>query len=287
MGDAYASTKADWTVGMVLVRASRELQTEAYSQELIAGLDESISASGGALLVKIVPDEAGERTTYKQWAASTHIRSVVIEDVTVSDTRRAFLEALGLSVTVIGDRTAAAERPVIWTDHAGEMRLAIEALHDLGHRAIAHVSGPTHFHHSLARSAALLEAGAALGISVTEASGDYSSQSGAAATRTALAAGQEITAIVFDNDLMALGGLAALNDDGRNVPGDISIVAWDDSVRGQMSIPPLAALSHDVRRIGQIAGHTVVAARAGEILRTQAPLPTFVARGTASAPGVL
>lgn len=284
MSDSCASAKRRWTVGMALVRTSRELQTEAYAQELITGLEESISAAGGTLLVKIVPDEASERSTYEQWAESAHISSVVIEDVTVSDNRRAFLEALGLSVTVLGDLAVAGDGPVIWTDHAGEMRLAIEALHDLGHRAIAHVSGPAHFRHSLARSAALIEVGDALSISVTEAVGDYSGQSGAAATRTVLEAERTITAIIFDNDLMALGGLAVLRDGGRAVPDDISIVAWDDSVRGQMSIPPLAALSHDVRQIGQIAGRAVVEARAGEHTRAQAPLPIFVRRGTAGPP---
>jgi LacI family repressor for deo operon, udp, cdd, tsx, nupC, and nupG len=275
---------APWAVGMVLVRASRDLQAEAYSQELIAGLDESISTAGGTFLVKIVPDEASERATYQQWAASEHIRSVVIEDFTVSDTRRPFLEGLGLEVTVFGDVTVAGDRPVIWTDHAGAMRLAIEALYEAGHRVIARVSGPIHFHHSLARSAAFFESGAALGMSVTEALGDYSRQSGAAATRKVLEADERITAILFDNDLMALGGLALLNELGKIVPDDISIVAWDDSVRGQMSTPPLAALSHDVRQIGQIAGHAVVQTHAGTIMRAATPLPTFVKRGSLGPP---
>lgn len=285
MGDQRLLTDgAPWAVGMVLVRASRDLQGETYSQELIAGLDESISTAGGTFLVKIVPDEASERATYEKWARSRHIRSVVIEEFTVSDTRRTFLEELGLEVTVFGDIAVAGDRPVIWTDHAGAMRLAIEALHELGHRVIARVSGPMHFHHSVARSAAFFNTGRALDMSVNEALGDYSRKSGAAATRSLLEADQGITAILFDNDLMALGGLAFLNEEGKLVPGDVSIIAWDDSVRGQMAIPPLAALSHDVRQLGQIAGGAVVEAHGGTIIRAAAPLPTFVRRGSLGLP---
>ena len=278
--DERKSTDADdrWAVGMVLVRSSRELQAEPYSQELIAGLDEAVGAAGGTLLVKIVPDEASEHATYRQWARDGRIGSVVIEEFTVSDTRRALLEGLGLEATILGDAALAGDRPVIWNDHARAMELAMTALHDLGHRVISRVSGPRHFHHSIARSEAFFDIGASRGIEVTEAVGDYSSRSGAAAIGVLMDTSRPPTAIIFDNDLMALGGLAELEARGLRIPQDISLVAWDDSVRCQMSIPSLAALSHDVREIGESAGEAASRARSGDIVREESPLPIFVRR---------
>jgi LacI family repressor for deo operon, udp, cdd, tsx, nupC, and nupG len=273
-----------WHVGMVLVRRSREMQAESYSQELIAGINESIAAAGGTFLVKVVGDEAEERETYEQWAEAGIIGSVIIEEFTVTDTRRDLLEGLGLDVTVFGDLELAGNRPVIWTDHAGAMRILINALYELGHRVIARVSGPMHFTHSRARSASFAEIGTELGMQVSEAVGDYSRKSGSIATRKLLDDDPNITAIIFDGDLMALGGIDLLNDIGKAVPEDISVVAWDDSVRGQMSIPPLAALSHDVREIGQIAGRAVAEAHEGRIIRAAAPLPTHVRRGSLGPP---
>ncbi|WP_410554757.1 LacI family DNA-binding transcriptional regulator [Arthrobacter globiformis] len=177
----------------------------------------------------------------------------------------------------------------MWTDHAGAMRLAVVALHDLGHRVIAHVSGSpyasgTPWH--VGRSAAFVEATAELGIAHSETQGDYSRQSGAEAIRSLLAVEQPPTAIIFDNDLMALGGLAQAGKSGRLVPDDLSIVAWDDSVRCQMTDPPLVAVSHDVRQIGQMIGDAITQARAGHLVRAETPPPTLVLRGSVRGPNV-
>ncbi|WP_368497747.1 LacI family DNA-binding transcriptional regulator [Herbiconiux sp. A18JL235] len=275
---------AGLALGMVMVRPVRDTQAEAFSQELIAGIDEAMSSAGGSFLVKIVGDEESELETYRHWAATARIGSVIIEDLTVTDGRLALLGELGLDVVVSGDLDLAGDRPAIWTDHSRAMRLAVLALHDLGHRRIARVSGPTQFRHSLARSAAFVEVTKELGIRPLEAIGDYSRQSGAAATRELLDREHPPTAIIFDNDLMAVGGLAHATESGCAVPGDLSIVAWDDSVRCQISDPPLAALSHDVRQIGEMLGAAVVEAQRGRTVRDETPPPTLVLRGSVTAP---
>lgn len=279
-----ATRHARLAVGLVLVRPVRDTQAETFSQEFIAGLDQAIGAAGGDILVRVVSDEQSERATYRHWAESGQIGSVVVEDLTVADTRLAYLDELGLDVVVSGDVDLAGERPAIWTDHAGAMRLAVEALHDFGHRVVARVSGPTQFRHSLARSAAFFEAATKLGMSPSEALGDYSRRSGSLATRELLAVDDPPTAIIFDNDLMALGGLAHAQETGRSIPDDLSIIAWDDSVRCQMATPPLAALSHDVRQIGQMVGEAVARADSGEHYTAETPPPTLVLRSSVGRP---
>lgn len=274
-----------WAAGMVLVRASRNLQAESYWQEQVAGLDEAISSGGGDFVLKIVGDEAGERETYERWAESSRIRTVVIENFHVDDTRVAQLNDLGLEAVVIGSAAEGADKPSVRTMNNEEAaRVAVETLYRLGHRAIAHVHGPAHFTHSIARSAASAHLAVEFGIRIDQVQGDYSRESGAAAIRELLASEDSATAVMCDNDLMAVGALAQATKSGLSVPGDISIVAWDDSVRCQMSIPPLAALSHDVREIGRIAGGIVVQAHTGQIARSQAQPPIFLTRGTAAAP---
>lgn len=269
---------------MALVRASRDLQIETYTQDLIAGIDHAVSEAGGSFLVKIVPDAAAERAIYKRWAASPHIQWVLLEDFTVDDTRLPYLESLGLKVVVLDDVEVAGERPAVWTDNAGATRLAVDALYAAGHRSIARVAGPSRYRHARARTEALETAGAELGITTAVVQGDYSYGSGYEAVAAMLAAPIGATALLFDNDLMALGGLAALKDADVAVPGDVSIVAWDDSVRCQMAIPALAALSHDVREAGELAGNALVAAREGRITRVQTPPPTLVRRASFGSP---
>ena len=59
--------------------------------------------------------------------------------------------------------------------------------------------------------------------------GDYTGENGAAATRRLLQGAEPPTAIVYDNDLMAVSGLGAAQQSGVEVPAELSIVAWDDS----------------------------------------------------------
>lgn len=79
-------------------------------------------------------------------------------------------------------------------------------------------------------------------------------------TTAQLLAGHPVrpTAIVYDNDVMALSGMETIRKHGLSVPGDLSVVAWDDSAQCQLALPALSAMSHDVGRIGEIAAGAVL-----------------------------
>ncbi|WP_407317086.1 substrate-binding domain-containing protein [Isoptericola halotolerans] len=79
---------------------------------------------------------------------------------------------------------------------------------------------------------------------------DFTPEAGAAATRALLTAPEPVTAVVFDNDVMALAGLGVAHELGLRVPQDLSIVAWDDSPLCEAAFPQLTALSHDVTSYG-------------------------------------
>src|ERR1039458_7375768 len=69
---------------------------------------------------------------------------------------------------------------------------------------------------------------------------------GIEAPRTLLRGKRPPTAIIYDNDVMAVSGLGAAQRMGVQVPADLSIVAWDDSPLCQLVHPPLTALSRDI-----------------------------------------
>lgn len=79
---------------------------------------------------------------------------------------------------------------------------------------------------------------------------DYTAVEGAAGTRALLASDAPPSAIIYDNDVMALSGLGVASEMGTKVPGDLSIIAWDDSPLCEATYPRLSALSHDVTRYG-------------------------------------
>ncbi|MEO3941449.1 LacI family DNA-binding transcriptional regulator [Paenarthrobacter nicotinovorans] len=130
-------------------------------------------------------------------------------------------------------------------------KLAVEHLLSLGHERIGHLSGPADWIDAAARiegwQEALTEAGLEPG---TLIEGDWSAECG---YREGLkvAADRSVTALFVANDQMALGVLRALHETGVQVPGDISVVGFDDQPESAYFIPPLTTVAQDFEELGQ------------------------------------
>lgn len=133
------------------------------------------------------------------------------------------------------------------------MRILVEHLVDLGHRRFFHVSGPFVWLSARNRTAAYERALATHAlVSAGSLAGDWSAASGyEAGLRVPLDRG--ITAVVAANDQMALGVLLALSERGVRVPGDISVVGFDDIPEARYFQPPLSTVRLDFGRQGRIA----------------------------------
>ncbi|WP_043511692.1 MULTISPECIES: LacI family DNA-binding transcriptional regulator [unclassified Actinoplanes] len=246
-------------VGLVLARASQVLGEEPYYHEFIEGLERLLIPAGISVLVKVVTDHAAEKATYEQWSAEQRVGGVIMVDLSPGDDRVELVRKLRLPAVVIGDPSTADGLPTVWTDDAGSAREAIRFLADRGHTVVGHVSGPRSLAHTQLRLGGFQAEAAARGVTLIGAEGDYSQESGRVTTARLLAAHPvPPTAIVYDNDVMALSGLETMIKRGLRVPGDLSVVAWDDSAQCQLARPALSAMSHDVGRIGEIAATAVL-----------------------------
>ncbi|MEV4641711.1 substrate-binding domain-containing protein [Actinoplanes sp. NPDC049548] len=252
-------TQAPGRIGLVLARASQVLGEEPYYHEFLEGLERVLTPAGLSVLVKVVTDRAAENATYEQWAAQHRVGGVILVDLSPGDDRVGLVRGLGIPAVVIGDPSTAAGLPTVWTDDAGFAREVVRFLAGRGHTVLGHVSGPLAFAHTQLRRGGIEAEAADHGLTLLTAEGDYSQESGRTATEQLLAARpQRPTAIVYDNDVMALGGLETLKDRDLQVPADVSVVAWDDSAQCQLAVPALSAMSHDVGRIGELAAAAVL-----------------------------
>jgi DNA-binding LacI/PurR family transcriptional regulator len=129
--------------------------------------------------------------------------------------------------------------------------LAVGHLIEQGHRRIAHISGPQDWIDAIVRAEgwrdALQEAGLADDLLME---GDWSAGSGYAIGKR-LASRREATAIFVANDQMALGLLRAFNEAGVNVPGDVSVVGFDDQPEAGYFSPPLTTVRQDFEELGR------------------------------------
>ena len=138
-------------------------------------------------------------------------------------------------------------KPIVYTggDNVDAGRVATEHLLGLGHRTVWHVAGPHRWWASRERQAGWSQALAAAGAPEPPVlEGDWLPASGYAAGRE-LAANPDVTAVFVANDDMAIGVLRALTEAGRSVPGDVSVIGFDDIPSAAYLTPPLSTVPQD------------------------------------------
>ncbi|MCY7401442.1 MAG: substrate-binding domain-containing protein [Nocardioides sp.] len=262
------------------------LGIEPFFMSFVAGVEGVLSEHDFALLLQVAPQSDQELETYHRWWSGRRVDGVFVVDLRVDDPRVARLVELGLPAVVVGDPEHAGALPSVWSDDAQAVTVAVEHLASLGHRRIARVSGPEHLVHTRVRSAAFREAGSRLGVEVAQVPTDYTLDAGIAAARTLLGSDSRPTALVFDNDLMAVGAVQVVGELGLRVPQDVSILAWDDSPLCRLTSPPLSAMSRDGAAYGASAARLLLATIAGRstVPHQRSAVPHLVDRGSLAPP---
>jgi DNA-binding LacI/PurR family transcriptional regulator len=247
-------------LGLVLCRPARVLGIEPFYMELISGLEGELSERSFALTLQVVADPDAEIAVYRRWWSERRVDGVFACDLRVADRRLAVLDELRLPAVVVAGPGDFGDRPSVWSDEATSIAETVRYLVALGHRHIARVAGMPDLLHTAIRTDAFTTVCRQLDVEqAVTVSADYSPEEGGRATRRLLSAQRRPTAIVYDNDVMAVAGLAVAQEMGISVPADVSLVAWDDSLLCQLVHPPLTALSRDIPRYGAHAARQLLA----------------------------
>jgi LacI family transcriptional regulator len=161
--------------------------------------------------------------------------------------------------------------PIVVIDHRGELGpdtpavgatnwsgayQATAHLLRLGHRRIAHISGPAAIGCSRARRSGYLAALDAAGVPVDPAllpEADFYQEGGYRAACALLDLPAPPTAIFAGNDMQAMGVYAALRERGLRVPDEVSVVGFDDIPVASMVSPPLTTVRQPLAEMGRVA----------------------------------
>jgi DNA-binding LacI/PurR family transcriptional regulator len=251
-------------IGLALCRPARTLGLEPFFMDLISGVEAELSAHSYALMLQVVADAEAEVALYRRWWGERRVDGVLVCDLRDDDPRVPALEKIKLPAVVIGGPGHTGRLPNVWSDDSAAIVEVIEYLYALGHRRIARVGGIPQLRHTRIRTEAFTAVADRLGLTeAASVTSDYSGEEGARATRRLLSSTARPTAIVFDNDVMAIAGLGVAQEMGLSVPADLSIVAWDDSALCQLVHPSLTALQRDIPAYGAHAAALLLAAIAG------------------------
>jgi LacI family transcriptional regulator len=87
---------------------------------------------------------------------------------------------------------------------------------------------------------------------LVQAGGEPTVANGVRAARALFAAAEPPTAIVAFNDKMAIGAMQAAAEHGLRVPGDLSVVGFDDSELSQVTVPPLTTVRQPLAEMARM-----------------------------------
>jgi len=191
----------------------------------------------------------------------------------------------GIPTVLVTSGPFSGEHHALDIDQADGVRQLMTLLRGLGHRRIAHITGPADDLHANARADAwrsCLPDGQSIEDLCVQ--GDWSARSGYSATMSLLTRDQPPTAIFAGNDRMAFGVLRALNECGISVPHGISVVGFDDIEGSDCSIPPLTTIRQNHSALGVAAMELLLEAIDGQpARRLQIPSQLVVRASTAQA----
>jgi LacI family repressor for deo operon, udp, cdd, tsx, nupC, and nupG len=233
--------------------------TDYTFASLIEGAETEARQHGYFLLTATAPDAETFETLVRQLIASRRTEGLLVINP-YADQRHEFLPK-SVPVVFLGMRPRQEVGDSASIDEVQAGRLATEHLISLGHRRIAHITGPLCEDCSQDRRTGYLEALQAAGIEPNPAwiaEGDWSATSGDEAVRAWLRQNAPISAIFAQNDRMAVGAIRALRDFGKRVPEDVSVIGFDNIPLASYFDPPLTTMLQDIEFIGREAARLLI-----------------------------
>ncbi|WP_164903479.1 LacI family DNA-binding transcriptional regulator [Nonomuraea polychroma] len=239
----------------------------------LRGLEEAARTEGLAMGIRVVESAASaevkQTVDYVSDASAGGVVVIAWDPMGI-----AVLEALPKDVPAVAVAEPAAPdrgRVAIALDERRAAADATRHLLELGHRTVHHVAIPSEGGPG-GRLAGWQDALVQAGAEVPEVLGcGWDIESAYAAGRR-LAAEPEVTAILCGNDDIAQGVRRALYDAGKDVPGDVSIVGFDDIPGSAYSTPALTTVRMDFAGLGRACFHAAVAELTGQAQ----PVPVLV-----------
>src|SRR5262249_21763820 len=179
--------------------------------------------------------------------------------------------------------------PAVINEYIPCIGLAVRLLVALGHRRIAHISGPRWLSTGMMRLRGFNLAVGELSLAdpkppVIEAEA-FTREAGRAACISLIASHPDITAIVAANDLLALGCYDAFAENRITCPSDISVTGYNDAPLVDMVSPPLTTVRIKQHDMGVAAARLLLARMNGQEVEADVLLrPELVQRRSTAAP---
>jgi LacI family transcriptional regulator len=221
-----------------------------FFYETVRGVN-SVVKDGYSLVVRGIDDYEHYRAIHRKSFDGVIVMSQSAKD----EPFLVHLDAAGIPHIVLNRKVTGLKAVNILSDDAHGSFMAVEHMIRQGHRRIAIIEGKENFHSTIERKDGYLKALEKYGIprdSRYELRGNYDLRSGHAAMRKLLKLDPAPTAVFCQNDDMAVGAMKAVAEAHLQVPRDISVAGFDDSMFSAFLSPALTTVKRPIEEISRM-----------------------------------
>jgi DNA-binding LacI/PurR family transcriptional regulator len=197
-----------------------------------------------------------------------HLEGVIWMEPIFTNAISEAVRAAGVPCVVINNCEEDVDIDVVMSDNRSSSRQAVEYLLNLGHRSIGFVGGWLHLSNHKDRFIGYRERIAEAGI---DARDDWiidditlwNDEGGAEGLHRLLGRRNRPTAVILCSDYLAVGAYRAAAEMGVDIPGDLSVISFDDFPLAQFMTPPLTTFRQPLQEIGECAALRLAALMSG------------------------
>ncbi len=217
--------------------------TNPFFPELVKGFEDAATQHGYEILLANTEYDSTRMATCVRRMLERKVDAVAIMTSEMDPSLTQQLTRRSIPMVFLDVGEVARHVSNVRIDYARGISQAVEHLLDLGHRRVAFISGPEDLKSSRIRRKAFLEAIKERGLEESRIeTGSHRIDGGYHAMDRILQDVQPPTAVLCSNDLTAIGALRAIRRRGLQVPGDISVVGFDDILLAEFTEPPLTTV---------------------------------------------
>lgn len=244
-------------VGLVIPRPKSAHSSERFFFHFMLGLQSTLAGADLGLMTHMSTSEDDELEAYRKWWVQRRVDGVIVLDPRQDDPRDSLLHDIGMPAVFVGD--VQAHSGAVLAQDAGMMRVIAEHLRERGKTSWAYICGRTSKTHIRLRVEALTAYAHAHSVHLqVVAETEFTEHSGYIETNRLLASQDVPQALIFENEILALGGIQALADNDMKPGRDVFVVSCEDSAICRIVTPAISAIDRDPSTLGQHAAQVMI-----------------------------
>jgi LacI family transcriptional regulator len=248
----WARTARSFTIGVLVPEVS-----EGYASLVLSGIEGHLLREGYFYLVASHRHLTDLIDEYPRLLMARSVDGLIAVDTP-------WHNELPIPVATISGENHTNGVTSILLDHDRAAELALGHLQRLGHKHIAFIKGQEFSSDTAARWESIKDVAARLGLKISpkltvQLEGDLASpELGYRVTKQLLERKATFTALFSFNDVSAIGAIEALRSHGLDVPGDVSVVGFDDIQSAAFQRPQLTTVRQPLKKMGMLAAEALL-----------------------------